>query len=153
MNPSGETAKTVMIRGPRPDDIPALHGLCRELGYDTPAEPLERRINDIVFDANQAAYVAEIDGLGVVGYVHVFTLFALEVEPGAQIQALVGAESARRRGAAAKLMAAAEAWARGRGLNWASLYCTTTRAAAHEFYPSQGYEGAMVTTRFNKRLN
>jgi GNAT superfamily N-acetyltransferase len=150
---TGDGESETILRGPRPDDIEALWSLCKELGYDTPVEPLERRLNSIVFNNDQAAYVAEIDGLGLVGYIHIFTRYALEVEPCAQIQALVVSERARRHGVAAKLMAAAEAWATGRGLTWLSLYCSSHRDAAHAFYPTQGFEAAVVATRFNKTLD
>ncbi|MEK9722428.1 MAG: GNAT family N-acetyltransferase [Rhodospirillaceae bacterium] len=150
---TGIKADDVILRGPHPGDLDALWTLCRELGYETTVTSLEKRLNDIVFDGNQAAYVAEIDGMGVIGYVHVFTRHSLEVDPCAQIQALVVADRARRHGVAAKLMAAAEAWARGKGLTWLSLYCTTSRDAAHAFYPTQGFEPAVTATRFNKTLD
>jgi len=146
----------IVIRGVMVRDVVALHGLCKELGYDTPATPLPKRLIDIVFDDNQAMYVAElddVDGRGVIGFVHVFARYAVEIEPCAQIQALVVSERARRRGVAEKLIKAVEAWARLRGLGWMSLYCTTTRDAAHAFYPSLGFEAAAEATRFNKQLD
>ena len=150
---SGDEGGDIVLRGPQPDDLDALHALCRELGYDTPAAPLKQRLDDIVFDLDQAAFLAEIDGLGVVGYVHVFTRYSLEIDPCAQIQAIVVAERARRRGVASRLIEAAEAWARGRGLTWLSLYCTTNREAAHAFYPTRGFASHVLATRFNKRLD
>lgn len=142
----------VYIRGVRVDDIDALHGLCRELGYDTEISPVSDRLNRIVSDPSQAVFVAEFAG-DVIGFVHLFTRHALEIDACAQIQALVVGEKARRNGAAGLLITAAESWARGRGLSWLSLYCTHNRDAAHEFYPALGFDAASTATRFNMRLD
>ncbi len=153
MTDGSGAAPDIFIRGIRVRDVPDLHALCQELGYDTPATPLRKRLNDIVFNPSQAMFVAEIEGMGVIGYVHVFARLALEIEPCAQIQALVVADRARRLGVAGKLVAAAEIWARGHGLTWISLYCTTNRDDAHAFYPALGFEATAKATRFNKRLD
>ena len=156
MNEIISESDDVIIRGVMVRDVADLHGLCQELGYDTPASPLPKRLIDIVFDDNQAMYVAELtdtDDRRVIGFVHVFGRYAVEIEPCAQIQALVVSERARRRGVADKLIKAVEAWARLRGLGWLSLYCTTTRDDAHAFYPSLGFEAASEATRFNKQLD
>ena len=142
----------IHIRGVRVADIAAMHELCADLGYDTEPSLVPERLNRIVSDPSQAVYVAERDG-GVVGFVHLFTRHALEIDACAQIQALVVGPDARRNGAAALLITAAEVWARGRGLAWLSLYCTTNRDAAHDFYPALGFEAASTATRFNKRLD
>lgn len=153
MNEAKSADDGAMIRGVRVRDVAALHGLCIELGYDTPSAPLDKRLNDIVSDPNQAAFVAEAADGAVIGYVHVFGRFALETEPCAQIQALVVGRAARRSGAAKNLVAAAEAWSRGRGFSWLSLYCTTSRGEAHAAYPAMGFEAVAEATRFNKQLD
>jgi len=140
------------VRQAEPEDADALLALCRSLGYATEADALPARLERILATPEHGLFVAERAGTAV-GFVHVFPRLALETDACAQIQTLVVAEDARRTGAAARLVAAAEAWAREYGLNWLSLYCTTGRDAAHGFYPSAGFEAASTATRFNKRLD
>jgi N-acetylglutamate synthase-like GNAT family acetyltransferase len=140
------------VRQAEPEDTDALLTLCRQLGYATEGGALPGRLDAILAQPDQGLFVAEQDGT-VVGFVHVFARLALEIAPCAQIQALVVAEAARRTGAAQRLVAAVEVWARAHGLTWLSLYCTTGRDAAHGFYPAAGFEAASTATRFNKRLD
>jgi len=140
------------VRVAQPKDAGALLALCRQLGYATEGGALPGRLETILAQPDHDLIVAEQNG-AVVGFVHVFARLAIEIEPCAQIQALVVAEKARRGGTAQRLVTAAEDWARQQGLTWLSLYCTTGRDAAHGFYPAAGFEAASTATRFNKRLD
>ncbi len=150
---AGPADAGVIIRGIAVRDIPAVHGLCMELGYDVDQAGVGHRINEIVHRPGHAVFVAADDNDKPVGFIHVFGRHAIEIQSCAQVQALVVDEAARRAGAAGLLMGAAEQWARAEGFTWMSLYCTSSRDAAHHFYEAQGYDGALSATRFNKTLS
>ena len=84
--------------------------------------------------------------------IHVYIRHAVEIKPCAQIQALVVACTARRQGAAKLLVGAAEEWARAEGLQWLSLYCSSYRDVAHDFYRAQGFDAVKTATQFRKKL-
>ncbi|MEK9724903.1 MAG: GNAT family N-acetyltransferase [Rhodospirillaceae bacterium] len=152
MSDADAPADGLIVRGVAVRDVPALHRLCEELGYAPAREGFGDRLMSIVERGGHAVFVAAGADDRPVGFVHVFTRHGVELEPCAQLQALVDSEAARRLGAGALLMAAAEQWALAEGLAWVSLYSTTTRAAAHKFYAAQGYDGTRTSTRFDKKL-
>jgi len=137
----------------RMSDADDLFRLCHDLGYEPDRQGFLARLEAVAHDINQALFVAVGEDDQVQGFVHVFGRHSIEIEPCAQIQALVVGAVARRAGAGNVLTGAAEAWARARGFGWVSLYCTTTRDAAHEFYRAAGYDLAVTASRFNKRLD
>jgi len=142
----------IIVRGIAVRDIPVVHDICAELGYQSDQQSIGARINDIVHRAGHAVFVAADDEDRPVGFIHVFGRHAIEIEPCAQVEALAVGEAARQGAAGALLMGAAEQWARAEGFAWISLYCASTRDAAHQFYHDQGYDGALSATRFIKKL-
>ena len=152
MNDETETAPEVIVRGVTVQDIPALHRLCGELGYDPAQTGFGDRVVQVVERDGHAVFVAADTDDRAIGFIHVFVRHSIEIAPCAQVQALVVGEAARRLGAGALLMGAAEQWARTMDLSWMSLYCTSTRDAAHHFYSDQGFDGTLSATRFNKQL-
>jgi len=149
----GEIAPRHIVRGVAMKDIPAMFALCRELGYDPVKKGFGDRVEQVISQPDHAVFVAADDDDSPLGFVHVFARHAIEIEPCAQIQALVVGEAARRAGVGQLLTGAAEQWARAQGYTWMSLYCAASRDAAHDFYESQGFDGSAKVTRFIKQLD
>src|SRR6267143_1648700 len=89
-----------------------------------------------------AAFVAESPdaATGVVGWVHVSVAHLLESDIRAEVNGLVVAEGQRSAGAGARLLAAAEEWARKHGCKGMSVRSNVIRERAHKFYERNGYE-------------
>ncbi|MDD9876898.1 MAG: GNAT family N-acetyltransferase [Magnetovibrio sp.] len=151
--PQVQPSTGLFVRGVAAADAPALFRLCHDLGYEPAKEGFHERLHAITADPNHAVFVCVGGDDAVVGFVHVFGRQSVEVEPCAQIQALVVDAGGRRRGAGALLTGAAEEWAKARGLTWLSLYCAEDRDAAHGFYQSAGFELATSASRFIKQLD
>jgi GNAT superfamily N-acetyltransferase len=134
----------VSVRVAGPADAPAIAALLAELGYETAAADVERRL------ARTAALVAELDG-EIAG---VLTLSMVPVlhEPGdwCRITMLVVGEAARRRGLARALVTEAEAIARSRGCVRIEVTSALHRDGAHGFYRGMGYE--QVSEHFLKAV-
>jgi GNAT superfamily N-acetyltransferase len=143
------------IRPVRPGDAPIVAELLRQLGYpqDDPAA-VAARIRAWDADPASAVYAAEAGGdvHGLVA-VHVCPYFE---RPGAwgRIVALVVADHARGKGIGGRLVAAAEAFAAGRGCVRMEVTSNARRSEAHEFYRRRGYvdqEGR--SSRFVRELD
>ena len=91
--------------------------------------------------------VAEVPGLGVVGYLVAYCETTLLANgPAVWVSELIVNERARREGVGRALMARAEDWSRERGA--AQVALATSRAG--EFYRALGYSDAAVY--FRKKL-
>jgi GNAT superfamily N-acetyltransferase len=97
-------------------------------------------------------FVAETQDAGVIGWIHVSKQPLLETDMRAEINGLVVAEGQRSRGAGAKLLAAAEDWARQRGCKGMSVRSNVIRERAHQFYERNDYEHYKTQKSFRKRL-
>ena len=145
--------RPLICRGIALKDVPGIFRLCHELGYEPHQMGFGDRIADIIKRPGNAVFVAADAEDALVGFSHVFIRYAIEIKPFAQIQALVVDKAARRHGAARLLMGAAEEWARAEGIHGLSLYCSSHRDAAHDFYSAQGFDAVITATRFNKNLD
>jgi GNAT superfamily N-acetyltransferase len=131
-------------------DAAALGALCAQLGYAASAEAMARRLQGLDPVAH-AVFVARCDATAI-GWVHVAESRALEYEPCAELLGLVVDESRRGSGAGAALVAAAEQWARARGLAEMRVRSRDTRERAHAFYRRAGYQEWKRQVAFRKRL-
>jgi GNAT superfamily N-acetyltransferase len=103
--------------------------------------------------SKHAVFVAESTGTaGVVGWVHVSVSHLLESGVRAEVNGLVVAEGQRSAGAGAKLLEAAEEWARKRGCGGMNVRSNVIRERAHRFYERQGYEHYKTQKAFRKAL-
>jgi len=137
-----------LIRAAALNDIPSLHTLFVQLGYQTDPENLKRHINDANTSFTMLVAEAEqqVCGVVVVNFitpVHENGLWAL-------ISALVINESARGAGIGQKLLIAAEQHALDKGCTQIELSSSEKRVRAHNFYENNGYKE--VRKRFVKRL-
>jgi len=132
-------------------DRAALAALAGELDHPVLPETLASRLAYLVEDPHQAVLVVEVDG-AVLGWLHVQEFHSLTSAPTALVVGLVVAEAARGQGLGAGLLAAAESWARGRGLTSVRLRARRERRAAHGFYLAQGYRVHGRQLQFRKQL-
>lgn len=111
------------VRRARPADAPEVARLCVQLGYRTPLSQVRRDEPSLISDPSRAELVG-----------------------------LVVDEGFRSGGVGAKLVAAAEAWAKGQKLATMRLRCNVVREAAHRFYERRGYAHVKTSKVFDKRL-
>ncbi|HET8967248.1 MAG TPA: GNAT family N-acetyltransferase, partial [Candidatus Acidoferrum sp.] len=99
-----------------------------------------------------AVLIAESSDGRVIGWLHVSVTPLLEVSLCAEVNGLIVAEGQRSSGAGAKLLQAAEAWAKSRGCDGMSVRSNVIRDRAHAFYVHNGYEHFKTQKAFRKLL-
>lgn len=149
---SSEKKKELKIRFARIGDAARLADLSGQLGYPATAAEVRRRLRGIRPAAQHAVLVAETKDAGVIGWLHVSKQPLLEVEIRAEVNGLVVAEEHRSLGAGARLLAAAEDWARKHGCKGMSVRSNVIRERAHQFYERSGYEHYKTQKSFRKPL-
>jgi GNAT superfamily N-acetyltransferase len=140
------------IRRAKLGDAPRLAELSGQLGYPTTAAQMRVRLPAIKHAPQHAVFVAESASEGVIGWLHVSRQPLLEVEIRAEVNGLVVAEGQRSFGAGARLLAAAEDWARKHGCKSMSVRSNVIRERAHKFYERNGYEHFKTQKSFRKPL-
>ena len=140
------------IRRAKTSDATRLAELAGQLGYPTPASQMRARIRNIKPASLHAVFVADSKKDGVVGWLLVSKNPLLESEMRAEVNGLVVAEGQRSLGAGARLIAAAEDWARKHGCKDMSVRSNVIRERAHKFYERNGYEHYKTQKSFRKRL-
>jgi GNAT superfamily N-acetyltransferase len=151
MTPNGKQ-KELKIRRARPSDAPRIAELSGQLGYPATASQIRQRLRAIRPASQNAVFVAERKDVGVVGWLHVSKEPLLEVEVRAEVNGLVVSEGHRSLGAGARLLAAAEDWAREHGCKSMSVRSNVIRERAHQFYERTGYEHYKTQKSFRKPL-
>lgn len=132
-------------------DIPIATLLLGQLGYDMPRDELARRLAIVLRDGGHRVWVCELDGK-VVGILHAFFRPALDKVPEVMVQALVVEAAQRSKGVGERLMAEAEAFARGFSSASVSLYSGAARADAHRFYERLGYVRTGTSALMRRKL-
>lgn len=147
-----EKKQELKIRRAKTEDAARLRELTAQLGYPaTPAE-IRKRIHGIRSAAQHALFLAETKDAGVIGWIHVSKQPLLEAEIVAQINGLVVAEGHRSLGTGARLLAAAEDWARKHGCKGMVVRSNIIRERAHQFYERNGFEHYKTQKTFRKPL-
>jgi GNAT superfamily N-acetyltransferase len=133
-------------------DATRMAQLSGELGYPaTPAE-VTKRMHKLKPASQNAVFVAELPGAGVVGWTHVSVNHLMDVGTRAEINGIIVAEGQRSLSAGARLLEAAEVWARKHGCPTMSVRSNVIRKRAHTFYERQGYEHYKTQKAFRKTL-
>ena len=140
------------IRHAKNADAPRLADLAGQLGYPATTAQLRERLRTIEPALQHAIFVAESAKDGVIGWLHVSRQPLLEEELRAEVNGLVVADGQRSLGAGARLLAAAEEWARKRGCKSMSVRSNVLRERAHKFYERNGYEHYKTQKSFRKPL-
>jgi GNAT superfamily N-acetyltransferase len=143
----------VETRKARLADAAAIAELSGQLGYPaTVTEMQERLISLLHRPRYSVVFVAELAPNKVIGWLHVSVTPLLEVPLRAEVNGLVVAEGQRSAGAGAKLLQAAERWAKGKGCKSMSVRSNLIRDRAHAFYLRNGYEHYKTQKAFRKAL-
>jgi GNAT superfamily N-acetyltransferase len=140
------------IRRARSGDAQRIAELAGQLGYPATAAQMRERLRGIKPVSQHAVLVAETAEDGVIGWVHVSRQPLLEVEIRAEVNGLVVDERVRSAGTGARLLAAAEEWARKHGCKGMSVRSNVIRERAHKFYERNGYEHYKTQKSFRKPL-
>ena len=143
---------SIKIRKARRGDAARIAQLSGELGYPASAEQIATRLRQLTPASKHAVFVAESQGAGVIGWVHVSVSHLLESDTRAEVNGLIVAEGQRSEGAGAKLLQAAEEWARRRGCKGMNVRSNVIRERAHKFYEVHGYEHYKSQKAFRKPL-
>jgi GNAT superfamily N-acetyltransferase len=144
--------QSVNVRRARVSDAPQLAELSGQLGYPTTAAEIINRIRRLKPASQNALFVADLPGAGVVGWAHVSVTHLVEVGTRAELNGLIVSESQRSLGAGARLLEAAEDWARKHSCPSMSVRSNVIRERAHKFYEREGYEHYKTQKAFRKAL-
>src|SRR5258708_33133383 len=110
------------------------------------------RVGQLRRGSKHAVFGAECSDVGPVGWLHVSTSHLLESDTRAEVNGLIVAEGQRSAGAGAKLLQAAEEWARRRGCKGMNVRSNVIRERAHKFYEVHGYEHYKTQKSFRTLL-
>jgi GNAT superfamily N-acetyltransferase len=142
----------VIIRRGRSSDAQPLAELSGQLGYPTTSAVIAKRMRKLKPASQNALFVAESPEAGVIGWTHVSVTHLVEVGTRAELNGLIVADGQRSLGAGARLLEAAEDWARKHGCPSMSVRSNVIRERAHKFYERQGYEHYKTQKAFRKTL-
>jgi GNAT superfamily N-acetyltransferase len=141
----------VKIRRAKNTDAARLAVLSGELGYPTTTAEMRVRLRRVLPKADHIVLVAEKEGQSI-GWLHLSLYCLLESPLFAEINGLIVGEGQRSVGAGAKLLAAAEAWARKKKCALMMVRSNVIRERAHAFYERQGFEHFKTSKVFRKPL-
>ena len=144
--------QSVNVRRARTSDAPQLAELSAQLGYPTTSAEIIKRMRRLKPASQNALFVADSPGVGVVGWVHVGVMHLVDAGTRAELNGLIVSEDHRSLGAGARLLAGAEAWARKHGCPSMSVRSNIIRERAHKFYEREGYEHYKTQKAFRKAL-
>jgi GNAT superfamily N-acetyltransferase len=147
-----ESAFAGTIRTPREKDYPALADLAGQLSYPSTTEQIARRLDGMRGSADHAAFVTEMPGGEIAGWIAVSIYRGLEMNPRGEVTGLVVGEKFRSRQVGKHLLARAEKWARDRGCDAIGLRSNVIRDRAHAFYLREGYQHTKTQKTFRKDL-
>ena len=144
----------IRIRKARRGDAARIAQLSEELGYPASPEQIAARLRQLTPASRHAVFVADLSDsdAGLIGWVHVSTSPLLESDTRAEVNGLIVADGQRSAGAGAKLLEAAEEWARRRGCKGMNVRSNVIRERAHKFYEVHGYEHYKTQKAFRKPL-
>jgi GNAT superfamily N-acetyltransferase len=144
--------KELKIRRAKAADAAQLATLTGQLGYPATKSQIRERLRRIQPVSQNAVFVADAGNYGVIGWLHISKEPLLESEMRAEVNGLVVAEGQRSLGAGARLLGAAEDWARKHGCKEMSVRSNVIRERAHKFYERNGYEHYKTQKSFRKSL-
>jgi len=152
-NSSPCTAPGCRIRTAVPGDCERIALLATQLGYPSNTDEIRRRIADMEDRRQFVIYVAEAPHREVIGWIGAYVFRSVEIDKLAEISGLVVEQAARCQGVGAKLLLAAEEWARATGCPLISVRSNIVRERAHQFYVRHNYVLTKVQKTFIKRLD
>jgi GNAT superfamily N-acetyltransferase len=140
------------IRVPLEKDYARLADLAGQLSYPSTSQQIARRLAAMANSTEHAAFVAEMPDGEIAGWIAVFILRGLEVDPRGEISGFIVDERFRSQAVGKHLLARAERWIRDRGCDAVGLRSNVIRDRAHAFYLREGYQHTKTQKTFRKNL-
>ena len=141
-----------MIRSAVVGDAAEIARLSAQLGYPADVAAFADRLERSSPLRTHALLVCAGDEGRLAGFIGLEQRLMIEAGDKAEVVALVVDAAARRSGAGRKLIAAAEDWARARGMAELFLRSNVVRPEAHAFYPALGFERSKTQHVYRKAL-
>lgn len=141
-----------MIRAANIGDAADIARLSAQLGYPADVAVFADRLERLLPLPTHALLVCEGDDGRLAGFIGLEQRLTVEAGDEAEVVGLVVDADARRTGTGRKLIAAAEDWARARGLRELFLRSNIVRPEAHAFYPALGFERSKTQHVYRKAL-
>ena len=141
-----------MIRAATLDDAADIARLSAQLGYPADVAVFADRLQRMLRLPTHAVLVCEGEGDRLAGFIGLEQRLMIESGDKVEVVGLVVDANARRSGAGRRLIAAAEDWARARGLAELFLRSNIVRPEAHAFYPALGFERSKTQHVYRKAL-
>ena len=132
-------------------DAAGIARLATELGYPSSDDEIAARLDSMLSSESHFVAVAE-DAPNLVGWVAAERRLLLESGTRVELVGLIVASSARRSGTGRALVAAAEAWALGQGVEVISVRSNVARLESHPFYERLGYARTKTQHAYSKQL-
>ena len=153
-SPDGASRKgfSGVIRAPREEDYARLANLAGQLSYPSTPHEISRRLAGMANSNEHAAFVAEMPNGEIAGWIAVFVLRGLEVDPRGEISGFIVDERFRSQAVGQHLLARAEQWVSDRGCDVVALRSNVIRDRAHAFYLREGYQHTKTQKSFRKTL-
>ncbi len=142
----------VAARRAGPGDASALAALATELGYPSDAPGMAARLDGLLASVADVVFVAALGDGELLGFVHAAEKRLLVSEPFVELEGLIVSAAARRRGAAALLVAVVEGWSLERGVGELRVRARVERDVADRFYRDRGFALEKQQHVFVKRL-
>lgn len=119
-------------------DLDGAAPLCGELGYPATGQELAPRLAALIGNEDNLLLLAERNG-ETLGVIHACMLHMFIEPPQVIVLSLIVSQSARGNNVGAKLLTAAEAWAKSKGVGVVMVGSNVVRERAHRFYHAHGY--------------
>jgi GNAT superfamily N-acetyltransferase len=145
-------AGIALIRGATLGDAAEIARLSAQLGYPADVAVFADRLARLLPLPTHAVLVCEGDDGRLSGFIGLEQRLMIESGDKVEVVGLVVDADARRTGAGRRLIAAAEDWARTRGLRELFLRSNVVRPEAHAFYPALGFERCKTQHVYRKAL-
>jgi len=140
------------VRPARLEDAAEIAELSGQLGYPVSGREMSARLGRALADPDYVVTVAEGTDGSLLGWIGAEYRFLLETGEEVEIVGLVVRQGARRLGVGKALLAAAEDFARQRGLNSIRVRSNVARPESHPFYEGMGYARVKTQHCYRKPL-
>jgi GNAT superfamily N-acetyltransferase len=134
-------------------DAPRVADLTTQLGYPSTPDQILERFAAIERRGEAVILVATDETDAPIAWIQVSRIAALAESDVAMIGGLVVDDAHRSAAIGARLLDAAEAWAREQGARTMSVRSRTERTRAHRFYEARGYRQIKLSHVFEKPLS
>lgn len=134
------------------EDAAVITKLALELGYDCDIPAMRHRLGLVADVADQAVFVAALDGAEVVGWVHVATRVSLTSPAFVEVFGLIVSSAYRRLGIGRALMERCESWAESIRVHDIRVRSQSHRQDANDFYLARGYTAIKEQRVYQRRV-